>query len=421
MPDPDRQLVAKLAHGGSIGEVLSRGIDGHHFAEESCREVFEFVREHTISYRTQPSFRAVREHFPDYHFEIVEEPLAYILDEFTAAVKRRFAIERIYDLAEAIDDKTKWPQIDELFLEASRDLSQIVPTPKVARFSDMKIRYQRYMASIATGEVPMGIQTGIPTIDNLTFGIQPHEFVSIVGWQGSGKSSLLGMILFQAYIRGKTPLVFSLEMEAEALLRRWDAMAAKLRYKALRGLELSDEELERWEGWCERVEHAAEDIIIIDDLGSFTVDRVFAETVRYKPDVIGLDYISLMDAPTQYRSVWEQIGYLSKNLKRISRNLKVPILAVAQTNIAGATEGAKLENIGFSRSIGADSDISLGLYQNEEMQKNRQMELRLNKNRDGPTTTVNLYWDQECKVFEEWTTAHEIRLLATTREERDES
>lgn len=410
MADVERNLVAKLAHGADFSEALGQGIESHHFADESCRRVWDYIREYTVQYRQQPGFRVLREKFPDHGFEIVEEPIAYVIDEFKSYTKRRIANHRLMALAEELDRPENWDRVDEMVLEMARDLAQAIPSPRIARFSDMGKRWERYKVALASGEMPMGIPTGFNQIDSITYGIQPHEFVSVLGWMGTGKSTLLQSIFFQAYLRDYTPMMFSLEMEAEALFKRWDTMAAKLRYRALRGLELNEEEEERWQAFARKAEEARpeKDILVVDDIGGrFTVDRVYAEMVRRKPDIVGIDYISLMSATgNRNRPLWEQIGDISRDLKQIARSLMIPIVVVAQTNVSSATEGAKLDNISYARSVGADSDISFGLHCTEQMKKNHQMELRLAKNRDGPETTLKLFWDQETKTYEEWSGKH---------------
>ena len=94
--------------------------------------------------------------------------------------------------------------------------------------------------------------------------------------------------------------------------------------------------------------------------------------------------------------------YLTQNLKQLSRSLKIPIIGVAQTNRESATGGAKLENIAWSVAIIQDSDIVLGLHQDQEMKDEKMMELRMLKNRDGQTLDVNLKWDMSRMKFSQW-------------------
>lgn len=408
--DAERALVAKAIHTGAIDSLVAQGISPDHFADKNAREVWEFAVAHNRKHRKPPSLAATRKWIDDknrkekegfhYTVDIVEDALSYVTEEFIRAAKRRFAVEAMRDLSDSIDDDEKVEDIEGQFLEKARELAQLVPSARVQRFSEMSERIAKYEERKKEGITEIGIPTGIPDFDSLMMGVQPHEYVSIVGWQGTGKSTLLQFYFFQAYLAGYTPMLFSLEMEGEALYRKWDTMATNFEYRALKAMDLPGADKKKWEAWAERAAKAKNDIIVIDDINKCTVDKVYAETVRYKPDLVGVDYVSLMDAPRSAgSSMWERVTYLTRSLKQNARGLKIPVYAVAQTNAASAEGGADLANIAYSRSIGQDSDVVFGLFQDPEMKETAQMDVRLLKLRDGPTTTVNMHWDMSTMTF----------------------
>jgi replicative DNA helicase len=159
-----------------------------------------------------------------------------------------------------------------------------------------------------------------------------------------------------------------------------------------------------------KAKKAKNDIIILSKIGKCTVDKVYSEILKYSPDLVCIDYLSLMETPRNAKSMWEAVTYLTQHLKQLARTLPMPILSVAQTNIGGSTEGAQLDNIAFSRSIGADSDIVIGLGQRDEsMRKNHQMKLRLLKNRDGRILETDLFWELETMTIRDWNIADAFR------------
>jgi replicative DNA helicase len=355
-----------------------------------------------MKYRGQPSLSVIREKFPHYDLPLVSDSLEYVLDRFIVNLKRARAEQSLYDLAEAINDPDQAPKIDELFSDEARRLSQLLPGARIERLSDMKKRIEEYREMAAAGG-PVGIQMGIPTFDDDTLGIQRHEYVSVVGWQGTGKSTLTQWILLNAYNQGLTPMYISLEMEARALFRKWDTMLTNMSYRSLKSGELTEEEIERWEQTAERVANSQNDVLVGDDVRSCTVDKVYAEMVKHEPDIVAIDYISLMDVQkSKSDQLWEKMTYLTNNLKQCARTLKTPVIGVAQTNINSVDTGAQLQNIAYSRSIGQDSDIVLGLHCDDEMRKNRRMQVKLLKNRDGRLSTADLKWDMENMRFRPW-------------------
>ena len=140
----------------------------------------------------------------------------------------------------------------------------------------------------------------------------------------------------------------------------------------------------------------------MDRIGSRTATGVFAETVRYKPDLVVVDYISLMDAPRKAGDKsWQQIGAISRDLKLNAQTLAVPVIAAAQTNRDSVSQGVKLETIAFSSSIGMDADIVIGLQQDEDMKAEEKMDVVMVKNRDGKTGRVQMNWKMENMQFGE--------------------
>lgn len=399
--DYERLLLSKVAQTGRIQNLLIAGIREDHFSDEQSSEIFRFMADHARTYKQPPSFDAVRNKFPDYYFEVTEDAVQYLLDGFMKKVERRYAMKYILELASAIDDPEKEDALPELFLERSRELAQVIPTTQLHKFSQMDERIQAY--EIADPDEEKGIQMGIPYFDNLTMGFQAHEYITIMGWTGTGKSTLAQWMLFNAWAQGKTPMLISLEMEAKALFRKWDTMMMHFLYHDLKSHNLREEEIEKWRTKAEEVKMRPNDILVLDDVRYCTVDKVYGEVIRWKPDILCIDYVSLMD----HRGMpghqnWEKISSTTHALKQIARTTGTPIIGIAQTNRDGATRGAELDNVAFSAAIIHDSDIVLGLYNDDDMKANKQMQVRLNKNRDGATGVTDLLWDMSTMTFMPW-------------------
>lgn len=407
----ERKLLSKALHTGSVESVIARGIETRHFSDPKLRAVWDSVCAHVLKYGSSPSAVSVLRKHSDVVLDVVQDSLEYVIDQFLLLTKRRIAVERLLAMGSVIDgnDDEQLMRIEEIFLESAQELSRAVPGGKVARYSDMNDRIRLYEHDAKEG-ASRGIQFGIPTLDDLTYGIQPHELVVISGWQGTGKSTLMQHILHRAYVNeGATPMLISLEMEASALYRKWDTMAAPWTYDELKGHRLSDDQLVEWGRMAERAKKASNDIIVLDDVGRCTVEKVHAEMNRYNPDIVGIDYISLMSTPKDDKAaIWETVTYITKELKQLARSTGTPIVAIAQTNRESATAGARLENISYSRSIGQDSDIVLGLYSDEVMREEKRMQVRMLKNRDGRTTNIDMKWDMDQMRFREWSVTDEF-------------
>jgi replicative DNA helicase len=225
----------------------------------------------------------------------------------------------------------------------------------------------------------------------------------VAGFSGLGKSTLLMVMAYNMWMRGFNPLFISLEMERRVIMRRWDAMATGIDYWKLKHLELEEVSLADWRVAADQITHKPCDITVIDSLRGCTADHIFSEMIRHKPDVVFIDYLSLMRSARAARGskLWQTLGEITQDLKQNARTLKIPIIAAAQTNRSASKEGAELDNIAYSISAIQDPDIVIGLHADEEMHKAKRMEIRLNKNRDGKLGRFYAVWDHDKQHFRE--------------------
>lgn len=393
--DVERALISKVVQTGAAEKVVSRGIEPDHFADEECREVWSSITKHIRKYKSAPSADALRNMHEDFRMEVTQDALDYVIDRFVQQVKRRLAIDLGRAYRDAIDDPERVQDIELIALEMARTLTEVVPSPAVSRFSDMEMRIEQYRQKLEAGDV-YGLLTGFETLDELTLGIQPHEFFVVMAFLGVGKSTMMQRIFYQVYLQGKTPMMISLEMDADSLLRKFDAMATNVRYWALKALELGEGDIEKWERVAELADadRHERDIIVVDDIRGCTVDKVLAETIRYKPDLVGIDYVGLMDAPrgVQGKS-WEKLQYITRALKTNARSLRIPVLAAAQANREGARGDLSVVHTAEALSVARDCDIMLGLQQDDEQYENQEMEGIILKNRDGKRGRFLCHWD----------------------------
>lgn len=393
--DVERALIGKALQAGQLDDLVARGIEPFHFASRECQEVYEGCLQHLGSYQVPPTVEVIQREFPDFTVNFTQTSIEYLTDEFVKKVKRRKAIELGDAYAEAIDDPAQVGSIEDVAMEMAATLMDVVPQPRVGRFSDEERRIQDYLRR-RDEEGIWGLRTGFATIDHITTGIQAQELAVVVAWQGIGKSWFMQHWAWNMYMHGHTPLFISLEMSEEEIFERWTTMATHVAHHALRICELPDADIEKWREVAARAKdaRAERDIIVIDDIGSCTPDRVLAETRRYKPDAVFVDYIELMDPPRRIDGGgWQELNEIGKDLKRNARVLGIPVIVAAQTNVGGSGgDGPLLSNISY-KSHGKHANLIFGVHRDEEMERAREAQIRLLKNRNGKKVWIDAIWD----------------------------
>jgi replicative DNA helicase len=403
--DLERTLITKVVFTGQIEEVLARSVTVDHFFDDECRDMFDYLVKYARDYKSTPELDAVKHDRPDFEFAQTSEPLEWVLDRFAVQVKRRLANDCLEELAATSDDRDRSENIDIEFLNVAHGLMRALPSGKVERFSDAGKRIEDYEARKRLGK-PLGVPYGFPTLDRRLGGILKHELVTVLGFTNIGKSTLLRVLAYNQWSKGYTPLIFSLEMDAEEMFRAFDAMDSGIDYQKLKQLQLDESQMERWRLRARDISRRNCDIPVIDSIFRMNPDQVYAEILRHRPDIVYIDYIGLMRSTGINRGAikkYQIMGEITQDLKVTARRLKIPIVIAAQTNRMGAKEGAELDNVADSIAIAQDSDTVIGLHQDDDMADDNEMEIRVNKSRTGPRPTVRAIWNYDKQEFREKT------------------
>ena len=253
-----------------------------------------------------------------------------------------------------------------------------------------------------------GVPTGYPDLDRVLTGMHPGEFILIAARPSMGKTSIGLNIVENAAIRhGAKCAVFSLEMPAEQLVMRMLCSEAKVDMQAVRRGTLNTEE---WERLTDAMVPIARAQIYIDATSAISVPEVRSKARRLQMehglDLILIDYLSLMTATGRNNSRQEEVSSISRALKGLAQELKVPVLVLQQLSRANTSRSDHrpvLSDIRDSGAIEQDADVVMFLhreaYYSPETEKKNIAELIIAKQRNGPLGTVELGWQAEYTKF----------------------
>lgn len=265
-------------------------------------------------------------------------------------------------------------------------------------------------------EAITGVSSGFKDIDEMTSGFQPGDLIIIGGRPGMGKTALALNIAQHVGIDLKEPVaVFSLEMSKEQLAMRMLCAESMVNASHVRKGFIGKQE---WPKLTKAAGRLADAPIFIDDSSAITVLEVRAKARRLKMERGGLslvvvDYLQLMRSRGNFERREQEISEISRALKALAKELKVPVVALSQLNRAVEQRGDRKPGLADLRESGAieqDADVIIFLYRDEIYNKNNpankgKAEIIIAKQRNGPTGIVNLTYLAENTRFVDFANA----------------
>jgi replicative DNA helicase len=249
------------------------------------------------------------------------------------------------------------------------------------------------------GKSVTGVPTGFIELDDLTAGLQPSDLVILAARPSMGKTSLaLGMAINAAVIHGQKVGIFSLEMSKEQLVLRMLSSHASVDSHKLRIGKLDKTEWWKLAEAASKLEPAP---IFIDDSGSLSVTQMRGKARRLIKekglDLLIVDYLQLMQGRPDAESRQQEISDISRSLKSLAKELKVPILALSQLSRAVENRTDKkpvLADLRESGAIEQDADVVIFIYRDEvynaESDEKGIAHIMVKKHRNGPTGDISL-------------------------------
>ncbi len=253
-----------------------------------------------------------------------------------------------------------------------------------------------------------GVPTGFIDLDNLLTGLHPGELVVVGARPSMGKTSFAMNIASHASLkRGKSVAVFTLEMPREQIAMRMLCSDAQVDMQRVRKGTLTDKD---WSSLANSVQSMADAPMYIDDTAGITPSQLRSRCRRLKMDkgldLVVVDYLGLMKADGRVESRQLEVSEISRQLKAIALDMKIPIIACAQLSRANKDRVDKrpvLSDLRDSGSIEQDADVVMFLHREEYYNKDTEDknigEVIISKQRSGPLGTVKLAWLSEYTTF----------------------
>lgn len=256
----------------------------------------------------------------------------------------------------------------------------------------------------------IGVSTGFTDLDRLSGGFKAGQLIVLAARPAMGKTALALNIAFNAITHhNKKVAVFTMEMEADELLKRMLSGASEVPMDALlKGFGMTDEKMLRVTNYGMML---SEKKLYIDDTGTNSPLEMRAKLRRLKAEVKGLDlvvidYLQLMSSQRFKDNRQQEIAEISRALKILAKELQVPVVALSQLNRgleSREDKRPKLSDLRESGAIEQDADLVMFIYRDEYYNENTAekgvAEIIIGKNRHGATGSTRLLFVPHLTAF----------------------
>jgi len=351
-------------------------------------------------------------------------PSAHNVRRYAEIVRECAVLRRLIEVSTEIADgalNRMGKEVGQLLDEAESKIFQIAEAGAKTRQGFMEIQplltqvmeridllYHKDNPSDITG-----IPTGYRDLDRDTSGLQPGDLVIIAGRPSMGKTALALNIAEHVAVENKLPVaIFSMEMSGSQLAMRLLGSIGRLDQHKLRTGRLSDDDWNRLTNAVGKLHDAP---ILVDESGALNALELRARARRLHRQygalgLIVVDYLQLMQASSEGENRATEISEISRSLKSLAKELKVPVVALSQLSRAVEQRtGPKrpiMSDLRESGAIEQDADLILAIYREEvytpDTPDKGMAEIIILKQRNGPIGTVKLTFLGEYTRFENY-------------------
>lgn len=407
------QAINNVLSNNNLDEYLNSYVESKHFI--GYEEEFKYIKKHFDKYEKVPDIATFLVRFPNIDLIDVLEPAEYIINNLKEDYLYEQGVKLFTESARLLENNS-FEGLEHILRNAEKLLTNNVTSEftdiNCELFSNKKIKS---IEEKKNKDGLIGISSGFKEIDDVMGGWLPgEELVTIVGRVNQGKSWLIQKFLTEAHKQGKRVLLYSGEMSELQVAFRNDTLSNNYSNRQLMRGTISDADFENWK------KHMIDDtnkykefyVITPKDLGNkyLTVSTLKQLIKRLKPDIVGIDQLSLMDDDRGGDGKRFQLANITMGLYSLSEEFHIPILADSQAKRGTKTETPEnpgLDDIAEADAIGQNSSRMISLVQTKAG-----LSLFIAKNRYGENNKKLVYaWDIDLGTFNYVSNTEEIEAI----------
>lgn len=429
-------LGAMLVYPGVVRTVFDQGLVKEDFYPDIHQRIFramEYLSETgkpidatSLITRLQDSEELHLVGGADYILKLSDTAVSSVNSvHYIELIKSRAHLRRLIETAEQIaaNGYETENELDDIMDRAEHDILQVTRSRKATEFQSSREVISNVIAELTrlrtTSDHITGIKTGYIDLDRMTNGFQRGDLIILAARPAMGKTAFaLNLLLHASYYNSGAVAIFSLEMPAQALMKRIMSAKSGIESGKLRSGNMSDEDFNKLNEAATELSTAK---IYIDDSSNLKIAEIYSKCRKLKSeqglDLVVIDYLQLISG--SHRNMGDnrqqEISEISRSLKGLAREMNCPVIALSQLSRAVETRPNKhpmLSDLRESGSIEQDADIVMFLYRDDYYNKDKTEEQQdapertdvdIAKHRNGATGRVELAFAKNISAFYNYT------------------
>lgn len=375
------------------------------------RRVFQYISDIFKQTGEVPTERVIGQNFPNYSLEThsvegvesvgTDETLMYWCTELRKKAKHNTMADITEEVAKLLDEgsteeayalmkKGVWKIEDEIVESSSVDITKDTDDRKAAYLERKRTKGME------------GISTGIPHLDYILKGLIKETLTTLIANTGVGKTWFLVLLGAYAQLNNFKVCCFITEMSTTLMRDRFEAMLfgmmyGKFSYSKFKSGSLDKETEDQYFEFLEDDLPKLEPLIIETATG---ISSIVAVIEKEKPDLVLIDGAYLMEDEQGAKDDWLRVTHITRDIKKTAKARHIPIVINTQAdkNTSKKT-GPELGSIMYTQSIGQDSDNVLALFRDEVMINDKEMGIKVLKQREGVLGKVIINWNFDTMNF----------------------
>ena len=408
--DIEKSFLSKLVETQDLETIKNKQIKPMFFIGEN-KTMFQYIQDYKLNFGEFPTLRVIKSRFPLFRFDTYEkdglkiigtdEPMLFWCEEVRKKMKHNTIAQtmaKALDNMEDMNTEEAYDKIKSLVLEVEDNIIESSMTNITENSEDRKARYLKNKETKGMLGIPMGIDM----LDFYLKGMQNEQLITIMSKTGVGKTFLLTMIATNAMLNNYRGIFYTTEMSPAMIRDRNEVLLYKqtvgdISYSRFKSGSLTAKEQENYFDFLDNILPKLEPMYLDVAAG---VSGIVSDIELLQPDFVVIDSAYLMPDDRGAKDDWLRVAHITRDLHNVAGSKHIPIIISVQADSnSNVKTGPELGNAKYAKAIEEDSDVVMSMFQSAEMRGDKQMLIKILKNREGGINNITMNWDFDTMEF----------------------